>query len=388
MKDLLTEEYKNFIREHIDDDVKKLALKTHGKDLPMGFLLTQIDCRQRTAKKLPSWSENFNLVFPNKLSFEQCSSEQTANYKASLFTGDHLLDMTGGLGVDSIAFVSNFNEVTYCDLKEENTDAARNNFKAFGIANINVKFEDSVNSLKKDAFDVIYLDPARRDENERKVWRFENCTPNAIELSPQLFDSAPNILIKASPMMNLDQGLKELPHIKSIHVIGVANDCKEILFHLERGFEGEPTIITQDLEIDESPLSYNWANRNTPIPIRDTSSYVFLPHTAINKARAHARLSQKLNDLPILANGTHIFTAPSVIEGFPGRTFKVIDEYEFNSTSVKKIGLKKANVLVRNFDQSVEEIRKRYKLKDGGSDYLIFFRARGGKRFYVHATLS
>lgn len=387
MNTLLTEEHKEFIQEHISDDVKKLALKTHGKDLPMGFLLTQIDCRQRTVKKLPSWTSNFDLVFPNKLSFEQCSSEQTADYKARLFSGGHLLDMTGGLGVDSMAFANNFKEVTYCDLKDDNADAARHNFKALEISNITIKCGDSSNSLKKDAYDFIYLDPARRDQHDRKVWKFENCEPNVVELSSKLFDSAPNILIKASPMMNLDQGLKELRHVKSIHVIGISNDCKEILFHLERGFEGEPTIITQDLEIDESPITYRWINRNEPIPIRDVSSYVFLPHTAINKARAHASLSQKLNDLPILANGTHIFTGSSAIEGFPGRTFKVIGEYEFNSTSVKQLGLKKANVLVRNFDQSVEEIRKRYKIKDGGQDYLIFYRAQG-KRFYIHANLN
>ena len=225
---------KDFIKKHLKDDINKLALSKFPEDIDKQFVIRQIQARQVLCKKLPSWAESDELVFPKKLSLEQCSSELTAKYKSSLVKGKTLIDLTGGMGVDTSFLSDNFEKTFYVEMQEELCEIAKHNFKILN-KNIEVVNDNAEHFLTIcDEVDCIYLDPARRDEYGRKMVSLHDCSPDVVELHDLLLKKAKSVLIKVSPMLDIEMVKKELKDITEIHVVAVKNECKEILIKTQR----------------------------------------------------------------------------------------------------------------------------------------------------------
>ena len=223
-----------FIREHSSDDVRTLALQAKKyPDINMPTAITQIAGRQVAAEKIPSWREIEEIWYPKHLSLEQCSSEITARYKARLFQGDSLTDLTGGFGIDCSFLATGFKSATYVERQEELCEIAAHNFPILNLNHINVRNEDGVDYLNAmSPVDCIFLDPARRNEHGGKTVAISDCEPNVAKLEGLLLSKANRIMIKLSPMLDLSQALKELPHTQEVHIISVNNECKELLLLL------------------------------------------------------------------------------------------------------------------------------------------------------------
>ena len=233
-----------FIREHSSDDVRTLALQAKKyPDINMPTAITQIAGRQVAAEKIPSWREIEEIWYPKHLSLEQCSSEITARYKARLFQGDSLTDLTGGFGIDCSFLATGFKSATYVERQEELCEIAAHNFPILNLNHINVRNEDGVAYLQTmSPVDCIFLDPARRNEHGGKTVSIADCEPNVAELEDLLLSKASRIMIKLSPMLDLSLALKELKHTQEVHILSVNNECKELLILLGQTSPAEITI--------------------------------------------------------------------------------------------------------------------------------------------------
>lgn len=337
----------------------------------MAFLAEQIRSRQKAKDKLPTWVDQQALIFPPSLSVEQCSSEVTAKYKAGLVSGSHIVDLTGGMGVDTLAFAEHFAQVTYVEQNPELCERFAYNAAVFG-KDVKVHCDTAeafLVSQTLSAGTVFFIDPARRDENARKVFRFADCTPNVVSLLDFFQEQKATVLVKASPLIDLRQGLKELSHVKEIHVVSVKNDCKEVLFLLDfsREIKG-PTIhainfATEGREVFRFTFE---EESHAQISYAPAGRYLLLPNASILKAGAFNSVAKQLNVRKISSN-THLYTADELIINFPGRQFEIIE------MPVSK-KLERANVISRNYPLSPEQILKKYGLKEGGDYYLIAYR--------------
>lgn len=379
---ILSQEDKKFINENIKEEVSKLALKTHRTASSMGFLLTQIQSRQKAVKKLPTWVGNQDTVFYSKLSTEQCSSEITADYKASLVKGKSLLDLCSGFGVDDVAFSKKMDCVVGLELNTALVEIVKQNHKTLGCENITVenKSAEEYLSRSKDKFDWIYLDPARRDESNRKLVSFQECSPNVLELD--LFRFTDNVLVKASPMMDIRKAIQELDDVKEVHVVAVNNEVKELLFVCEKGYAGEVECVCVDLHKNER-LTSNFFEEETINSYSEPLKYLFEPNVAIMKAHLFYALAKRYNVQKLHPN-TNIFTADEYDDTFQGRVFEKLAVYPYKPKGLKKMGLKQANVIARNFFITTEEFKKKFKIKDGGDDYLLLCKENKGQQIVIH----
>lgn len=368
--DMITPEVQAFIEQHITADVNQLALQAHRyKDLPMGFILEQIKARQKAKKKLPTWHSNYLLIFPTSLSQEQASSEETAAYKTQIVQGKTLIDLTGGLGVDVLAFAETFKAVHYVEQQEVVAEAAQHNFQVFGKQNIQVHNSTAEQYLDKcPEVDVIYLDPARRGDKGERVFGFDDCTPNVLELLPKLFEKANQVLIKASPMIDITEAVRQLGSTKAIHVLSAANDCKELLFLLEKGFSGEPEITA--VALGKGNLKSMFPEPALQLQFSEVKKYTYLPDVALTKAGLF-QLPAEAFGVEKLHLHTHAYTSDVLKTDFLGRVFKVNAIEKLDKKALQKHLGKQANVIVRNVPISVEQVRIKLGLKDGGKDYLI-----------------
>lgn len=381
----MTAEEKQFIQDHLNADVKKLLLnppKAFKQNIR--FLADQILARQKAKHKLPTWYCNFDLIFPPPLSVEQSSSEVTAAYKLALLQGKRLIDLSGGMGVDSMAFAQQFEEITYLDLNPKLCELIRHNSEMLGkkIQVVNESAEDFT-AHESLAGCRVFVDPARRDVSARKVFRFSDCSPDLSDLLPKLRGNARQLLIKASPLVDISQGLEELGGASEVHIISVKNECKEVLFLLnfEQPLSMDPEIHA--VNVGDEILRFKRSEEN-----QETTSYgphekfLFIPNASILKSGAFKTVARKYG-LTKLAANTHLYTALDVKENFPGRCFEVLDE---NPTL--KNWSEPINVITRNHPLSTSQLRKKYGLKEGGDQYIIAFRGNDDKPQTVLARLK
>ena len=252
----LNESTKQFIRENLNADVPTLALKKAPVGTDFSLALRQIAARQLLRKKVPEWSENEDLLFPAHLSIEQCSSEATAQYKANLLKGNAFADLTGGLGIDTYYIDRHFQKTDYVERQEELSDLARHNFSVLNtkIEVHNETAEDYLNHCEPK--DCIFIDPARRDEHGRKTVSIADCTPNVADLQDLLLQKAEKVMVKLSPMLDISKALEKLHHVKEVHVVAVANECKELDFILERGYQGEIQFVCVNLLTEQPEVRF------------------------------------------------------------------------------------------------------------------------------------
>lgn len=385
----ISEKTRQFIREHQSADVRSLALQTKkapGVDLP--FAITQIAGKQAAAGKIPSWHAVDGILYPRHLSLEQCSSEVTARYKATLVDGTTFADLTGGFGIDCFFLSSRFASAAYVERQEELCEIASHNFPLLGAAHIRVENADAITYLKEMLrVDCIFVDPARRNQQGGKTVAISDCEPDVAALEDLLLQKARQVLVKLSPMLDLTRAIHDIKHTRQVHVVSVHNECKEVL------------LLAGQEETAEIPIHcINFTHKGTETFIftrqqeqeadclyaSETGNYLYEPNASLLKAGAF-RTAGSVYQLRKLHPNSHLYTSDTLVSGFPGRTFRVKGTCSFNKKELKDFlaGMTKANLAIRNFPASVAELRKRTKLAEGGTDYLFATTLNNGQKVLI-----
>lgn len=375
----------NFVKEHAADDVQRLALEVRKHpEVDAHFALDQIAGRQKSRTKLPSWAEVDDLIFPPSVSMEQCSSEATASYKSSLVSGEFLVDLTGGFGVDFSFLANRFSSAVYVERQEHLCHIAEHNFKVLGLSHVQVVNDDAEHYLATmPAVDLIYLDPARRDGAGNRVFRLDDCTPNVVQLLDLLLTKGRQVMIKLSPMLDVSQALRQLRGVSEVHIVSVAGECKELLLLLSAKHEGDLKIVCVN---DGQTFTYR-LGEPVVMPMQwsgelpaEGDLYLYEPNASMMKAGCFGQLAHRYG-LQAVAQQSHLFVAERPISDFQGRKFVVNDITTLNSKELKQklAGITQANVAVRNFPLKAAELAKRLRLKDGGSVYIFGTRLTNGK---------
>ena len=377
---------RQFIRENLNADVPTLALKKAPVGTDVSLALRQIAARQLLQKKVPQWAENEDLLFPAHLSIEQCSSEASAQYKASLLQGQTFADLTGGLGVDTYFISQRFQRADYVERQAELCDLARHNF-AVMKADIQVWNETAETYLGQcEPKDVIFIDPARRDEHGRKTVSIADCTPDVGALQDLLLQKAEHVMIKLSPMLDIAQALEALHHVKEVHVVAVANECKELDLVLERGFEGEPRFVCVNLLTPQPELCFTREEEHgCSARLADgVLNYLYEPNPAVMKAGCFKLLTERF-DVYKLHKNSNLYTSEHLISSFPGRVFEVEAWAPYNKKvkSTLLSDVDKASIAVRNFPLTVAELRKALKMADGDAVYLFATTLKGEEKVVI-----
>ena len=377
---------KQFIRENLNADVPTLALKKAPVGTDVSLALRQIAARQLLQKKVPQWAENEDLLFPVHLSIEQCSSEAAAKYKAGLLDGQTFADLTGGLGVDTFYISQHFQQTDYVEMQTELCDLARHNF-AILKADVKVLNETAEDYLKRcEPKDCIFIDPARRDEHGRKTISISDCTPDVAALQDLMRQKAKRVLIKLSPMLDISKALEELCHVKEVHVVAVANECKELDFIMERDYQGEVHFVCVNLMTNQQELCFTMAEeRSSTTRLADgVMKYLYEPNPALMKAGCFKLLTARF-DVYKLHRNSNLYTSEQLIPDFPGRIFEVQDWAPYNKKvkSTLLADVEKASVAVRNFPLSVAELRKNLKIADGDENYVFATTLKGEEKIII-----
>ena len=373
-----TPEEKEFIRQHQLRNPAELMLQAgRYPQLPVSELVKQIQARQKATDKLPTWVAHPDVVFPTAVSVEQTSSEVTAAYKASLVTGKLLIDLTGGFGVDSFFFAKQFEQVVHVEQNRELSEIAAYNFKLLRAANIeavNATAENFLRSFTGRA-DVLYLDPARRGDRHEKVHLLQDCEPDVLRLIPLLFEKADSVLLKTSPMLDIELALEQLGSVAQVWVIALQNECKEVLYLLQPHATNNPERRAINLLSDGSLQVLDFSKEQeeqASVRFADPMAFLYEPNSALLKAGAYRSVASQFGLYKLHPN-SHLYTSAHLIPDFPGRSFSCEGIGRYNKKEMlARLPQRKANITVRNFPESVADIRKKTGIKEGGDDYLFF----------------
>ena len=398
----------DFVCKHANDDVRKLALSAkRAEGLDLLFALDQIAGRQKAKTKLPSWlaiAEKANgesadeahfLVFPPHISMEQCSSEQTARYKkrildrllASILDQDrsrnaHFIDITGGFGVDFSYLAQGFAEATYVERQEHLCEIARHNFPLLGLPHANIickelesPFELPVLGTDQQGI-VVFIDPARRDTNGNRTYAIGDCTPNILGFIGELLNRTAVVMVKLSPMLDWHQTVEDINRasgsgnaVREVHIVSTQNECKELLLELSERYESELEVHCVN---DDDVFVFTPSETRTKTLEVKQSKKLFVPNASVMKAGCFSEIETRFGIRQIGKN-SHLFIGGEDIVGFPGRVFNILCVTTMNKKELKSslAGIDRANISVRNFPLSPEQLRKRLKIKDGGDIYLF-----------------
>ena len=373
---MLSLEEQHFIQVHADQDPHQIALS--GKKYPsydLSKLASQIQARQKLAFKLPFWVSHINLFFPPSISLEQASSEATANFKANIVHGN-VLDASGGMGVDSAAFDKKANQVVYVERQQDLKEITAYNHAQLGHTNIQHILGDGLAYLNQavSTFDFIYLDPARRNAKGDKVLLFKDCEPNVLDFLPIIKDKS-QLLLKTSPLLDLERAILELDGVDKIWVVCVKNEVKEILFLKSKNATLEPAIDIIELNFEHSVIFSGTleAEKRKLTSIGPISNFLYEPHPGILKA-GFFKLVETENMIKINSN-THLYSSKELDTKFPGKSFQVIETGPVDITwLIKHLPNKQVNISTRNFPGKPEDLRKKLKLSDGGDLTLFGYR--------------
>lgn len=376
IKRLAEPELQDFIFEHEKDDEDNLVLKNKEiLGVPSAWVASQIKARKKSAYKIPLFHKTKGIVYPPSLNLEQSSSEATARFKAHIVSkwitsNKKVCDLTGGFGVDSFFLASLFPYADYCEPQKDLLEIAKQNHRLLGAINVHYHNKDAVEFLSHSGkhYDLIYLDPSRRSNTQKKVFRFSDCVPDVIDLKSELYNHADRLMIKASPLLDIQQGIKDLQCVSRVLVVSVDNECKELLFLCDEGFDGEVVVECYNIENNFDPRKISSGfefrfseERAAVVHFSDPKKYIYEPNSSILKGGAFKLVSTAF-DLEKIQINTHLYTSDELINNFPGRIFRITDAQS-----------QKANVIVRNYPMSVEEIKKKKGVSDGGDLYLLCF---------------
>ncbi len=369
---------KAYILEHLHEQPATLMLQARRyPDLPVAELVQQIQARQKAMSKLPAWANNPDLIFPANISVEQSSSEVTAAFKAGLLKGKLLIDLTGGFGADSYYFSKQFSQVIHVEQHTVLSAIANYNYKilqAHNIQTINTTAADFIREFNGHA-DVIYLDPARRGNRSEKLHLLQDCEPDILGLLPELFQKADNVLLKASPMLDIDLAVSQLGKVAKVWVVAVQNECKEVLYLMQQDPPDQPEREAINFKTDGSLSNFTFTaeqEQQANPPYSDPLAFVYEPNAAILKAGAYKSITQQFPVKKLHPN-SHLYTSDVLVPDFPGRSFACTGTSRYNKKELlAKLPRKQANITVRNFPDTVANIRKKTGIREGGNHYLFF----------------
>lgn len=393
----LSDKTLEFARAHRTDDVQRLLLGHAPAGVDVAGAVTQIEGWRTACHKLPTWAACDDVVYPSRLAMEQCSSEATARYKARLADGmgspSRLTDLTGGFGVDCTVMAAAFDVVTYVERNPTLCAVTAKNFAAFGLTHVHVVQDDSRNVLERLPMqDWIVIDPARRDTAGRKMVSLADCEPNVVEMESLLLAKAHHVLIKCSPMLDISQALRQLHSVLEVHVVAVQNECKELLL-ICGSSPKEPAIHAVNLGADgsiESDFVFTPEEEQTCVPAYTdrVGHWLYEPNAALLKAGCF-KLPAVRYGLQKLHPNSQLYTSDTYCPDFPGRKFEVVGISGFGKQEVKALlgNMRKANITVRNFPESVDVLRKRLHLSEGGNDFLFASTLSDNRRMLIHCRL-
>ena len=362
-----------FILENLDKDPYELALKyAKKKDLDYSKMIDQIKARKKAAHKLPELFSKEYIVYPPTKNLEQSSSEITAKYKSEILTGKKGADLTGGFGIDTIYLAKNFEAFSYVEPSSNLVEIAKHNFQILDLK-IDVYQESAESFINKSAFlDSVYIDPSRRNLKGEKVVFLEDYSPNIVELQDILLTKAENILIKTSPLLDIKNTMLKLKSLVEIHIISIKNEVKEVLYLLKPNQTSkEVKFYTTNFTSPSSHQIFNFYYKdleNSSAEYSLPQKYIYEPNNAIMKSGAFQLLSAHFK-LKKLHKNSHIYTSDTILNEFPGRVFELKKTHSYSKKELKEY--KKANITIRNFPESVSQIRKKHKILEGGEIYLF-----------------
>lgn len=394
-----------YIEQNRDMDVRQLAFQKMPEGVDAKWVLRQIEGYQLALKKLPQWAEVAGLHYPPRLSMEQCSSEATAQYKSTLAKRlssrcGVLADLTGGFGVDFSYMARPFAKAIYVERQEELCEAARHNFPLLGLTQAEViactaeEFLDTIDVIDPDnkLCDITFLDPARRDDAGKKTIAISDCTPDLLQLQTKLLSFSRFVIVKLSPMLDITMALRTLHHVSEVHVVSVKGECKELLFVITDKATGRPDYHCVNLGSGESDLILGLAEiekaRNMSIAsVPQPGQYLFEPNASIMKAAMQDAFAasyglQKLHPM------SNLFLGTAPIASVPARQFIITGISNFSKASLKAFlkDIPQANLTIRNFPSTVADLRKRLKIKEGGSVYLFATTLSDGSHILISAS--
>lgn len=372
---ILHPDIQDFISQNSSVSITKLALqKNPFPEVDWILILNQIEAKVKAKDKLPTWFKTQNIIYPSKISVEQTSSEKTADYKSALISGKTLIDLTGGFGVDDYYFSKKFDTVDHCEINEELSAIVEHNFQQLEVKNCFCHTGDSENVLKnsEQKWDWIYIDPSRRNDAKGKVFMLKDCLPNVPESLDFYFEKTDSILIKTAPLLDISAGLSELKFVKNIHIIALENEVKELLFEIHKNYTGDITLKTANILKEKiETFEFNLDNKSEFPSYELPQKYLYEPNSAIMKSGGFDEVSTAFK-IGKLHKHSHLYTSEELIT-FPGRVFEIEKVISYSKNEMKNELLnQQANVTTRNFPETVENIRKKWKIKNGGNKYCFF----------------
>jgi len=364
-----------YLHQHERSNIHQFALKKSPfQDVSSKELAQQLFGRQIAKDKFPVLYEHSGILYPPKLNLEQSSSQITAEYKAELIReNESLIDLTGGFGIDSIGFSQKTAQLTYCEKNKTVYDYAEHNFKALGLP-IEARFSDGIEFLKSSDsnYDLLYIDPSRRDKQAKKVFRLEDCSPNVLEHMNLFKAKAKRAIIKLSPLVDIDYCLTHVDYLSDIHIVSVKNEVKELLLVLDfNRNETKPRIHVVNLDTNQEKVCFKTDAFKLQQAYSDVKKFLYEPHPGLMKSGAYGWICQNYK-VKALAQHSHLFTSDEEIQ-FPGRRFQVNAVLSPNKKSIlKAIGGRQANVSCRNYPLKPEQVKKKYGMIDGSNLYVFF----------------
>lgn len=389
----LSEDIIKWIEKHRDCDTTKLRLSCRKKEdaSVYEFAIMQVECRKKAAKKLHHTLHTPHFVFPTTLSTEQCTSDDLAEFHATLIDeGETILDMTAGLGIDAFHLAQKAKHVTAIDLNEDVAQALSINAKTLNIENFTGINADSVEYLKNSTehFNTIFIDPARRGDGGKRLFALSDCQPNVVELLDHIKLYCDKLIVKASPMLDATQVLRELPETTDLYAIGTRQECKELVAVLD--FKKPKEAPTLHCITEQTDFSYTHEIEDNASALYGNIAegmYIYEPFPAVMKMQPTKTLSERFNAIKLHQN-THLYASTDVIPNFPGDCYKIERIYPFSSRIIKEVSkdYPRANVAVRNFILSADELRKRLKIKDDNKYRLYGVTVANGDRLLIVST--
>jgi hypothetical protein len=371
---LLSAEIQEYIHNSLQVNISKLALsKNPFPEVDWKEIINQIVSKNKSQHKLPTWFNTDNIYYPPSLSIEQTSSEITAKYKSELISGTSLIDLTGGFGVDDYYFSKKFERVIHCERNVSLSEMVQHNYGVLNVTNITCLAQNSTDVLMQSdrTFDWIYIDPSRRSDVKGKVFLLKDCLPNVPENLKLYFSKSNSILIKTAPILDITAGCMELENIKAIHIVAIENEVKEILWLLEKGYNDEIELNAVNIQKEKTNFNAFILGEHTPARFSLPQEFLYEPNAPLLKSGGVDYLCEALH-ITKLHPHSHLFTHSELVD-FPGRRFSINEVIPFKKENLKKhLEGKKMNITTRNFPLTVEEIRKKYKIADGGTVYAFF----------------
>ena len=376
-------DFQQFVQDHLTEDPALLLFKHQGKtDFDLKAAVQQISARQKATKKLPTWASSPHVIFPASISLEQSSSEQTAELKSRDRSGQLMIDLTGGFGVDSYYLSKSFEKAIYCEQQEELAEIAEQNLEVLAPKKFDIIKGDGLAflAITDTHFNLIYADPARRGKGNQKLYKLQDCEPDVVSSWVMMKSKADSILLKLSPMLDITQALTELPDIQKVQVISVKNEVKELLLHWSKK-SVESTLKIEAIELGDKETRFSFdpnEEESSQSEYGEVGKYLIEPFSGVLKAGAFKTFGARFG-LKKLDSNSHLYTSSDFPIDIPARIFSVIQEVVPKKGDIKKLfPTRKANVITRNYASGSEVLKKKLGLKDGGEDFLIGTKTQSG----------